>query len=113
MTRSAAHGTQKKIPRGLRAGDLACREIESLGNGALDPCKSFRTMLLTGSWSHLVSCYAVYGDLHQTGDGFFFFFFSFFFFWSIQQLFSHHLSLAQKRQNHSLVTSVLLAVTGT
>ena len=58
----------KKISHGLRRS----REMERLGNGALNPYKSFRTMLLTGSWSHLVSCYAVHDDLRRIGGLFLF-----------------------------------------
>ena len=55
MTRSAARGPQKNS-RGLERS----REKERLGNRASNPYKSFRTMLLTGSWSHLVSRYHGY-----------------------------------------------------
>ena len=72
MTRSAARGPQKKIPRGLRRS----REIARLGNGASNPYKSLRTMLLTGSWSHPVSCYAVYDDFRRIGGFFWLFFFN-------------------------------------
>ena len=43
-------GGRKKIKKKMHAG---YREKERLGNLASNPKKSFRTMLLTGSWSHL------------------------------------------------------------
>ena len=71
MTRSAARGPQKNIPRALRRS----REIERLGNEASNPYKSFRTMLLTGSWFHLVSDYTACDDLRRTGGFFLLLFF--------------------------------------
>ena len=48
MTRLAACGPQKYNARGLQL-----QKKERLGNRASNPHKSFRTMLLTGSWSHI------------------------------------------------------------
>ena len=60
-------------------------------------------MLLTGSWSDLVSRYAGLDLRSRTGGFsflFLFFFFAFFQFRSIQQFFDHLLSLEQKRRDH-------------
>ena len=73
------HAGRKKSTRAAkkkstRAAALA-RKKESLGNRASNAYKSFRIMLLTGSWSHLVSRYAG-PDLHSRTGGFFFCFFN-------------------------------------
>ena len=58
----------------MYAGCTAGLKKERFGNRALNAHKSFRTMLLTGSWSHLVSRYAG-PDLRSRTGGFFFFLF--------------------------------------
>ena len=63
MTRTAA---KKK----MHAGCSASLKEERLGNRASNAYKSFRTMLLTGSWPHLVSRYAG-SDLRSRTGGFF------------------------------------------
>ena len=68
MTRSAARGLQKK----MHAACSASLKKERLGNRASNAYKSFRTLLLTGSWSHLVSRYAGLDLRNRTGGCFFF-----------------------------------------
>ena len=95
-----ARQPQKK--KCTRAATLA-REKERLGNRASNAYKSFRTMLLTGSWSHLVkgvlctvhntpflvSHYAGL-DLRSRTGGFFFFAFLI---WEHPEQFLDHLTL--------------------
>ena len=66
-------------------------------------------MLLTGSWSHLVSRYAGL-DLRMIAEPVaFFFFFCLFQFGSFQQFFDHLLSLKQERQDHHFFFSYIRA----
>ena len=66
----STRAAKKKMHAGCSAGYV---KKERLGNRAWNAYKSFRTMLLTGSWSHLVSRYAGL-DLRSRTGGFFCFF---------------------------------------
>ena len=73
-TRAAKKKICTRAAKKMHAGCRASLKKREVGNRASNAYKSFRTILLTGSWSHLVSRYADL-DLRSRTGGFLFFFF--------------------------------------